>query len=205
MRTRFGLLGGVLILALGAGIAALAYQAGLNQGAATAAAAGSVVVIGGGSGGFGIIGILLGLFFLFLLARLVIGVTFGAFGWGRGPWAGGGRHRGRAWFDGPSGGPGTGGPRGPWGDRETFVAEMHRRLHERDAAAQTGPSAQAAPGRASGRRHARRAGHSRGTGRPSSLSSSTLGGAGRMLRPGRPFPGRPLSPARAAAPTRTSR
>jgi len=60
MRTRFGLLGGVLILALGAGIAALAYQAGLNQGAATAAAAGSVVVIGGGSGGFGIFGILLG-------------------------------------------------------------------------------------------------------------------------------------------------
>jgi hypothetical protein len=146
MRTRFGLLGGVLILALGAGIAALAYQAGLNQGAATATAAGSVVVIGGGSGGFGIFGILLGLFFLFLLARLLIGVTFGAFGRGRGPWAGGGRHRGRAWFDGPSGGPGTGGPRGPWGDRETFVAEMHRRLHERDAAAQTGPSVQAAPG-----------------------------------------------------------
>jgi hypothetical protein len=146
MRTRFGLLGGVLILALGAGIAALAYQAGLNQGAATATAAGSVVVIGGGSGGFGIFGILLGLLFLFLLARLVIGVTFGAFGRGRGPWAGGGRHRGRAWFDGPSGGPGTGGPRGPWGDRETFVAEMHRRLHERDAAAQTGPSVQAAPG-----------------------------------------------------------
>jgi hypothetical protein len=146
MRTRFGLLGGVLILALGAGIAALAYQAGLNQGAATATAAGSVVVIGGGSGGFGIFGILLGLFFLFLLARLVIGVTFGAFGRGRGPWTGGGRHRGRSWFDGPSGGPGTGAPRGPWGDRETFVAEMHRRLHERDAAAQTGPSAQAAPG-----------------------------------------------------------
>ena len=146
MRTRFGLLGGVLILALGAGIAALAYQAGLNQGAATAAAAGSVVVIGGGSGGFGIFGILLGLFFLFLLARLVIGVTFGAFGRSHGPWAGGGRHRGAAWFDGASGGPGAGGPRGRWGDRETFVAEMHRRLHERDAAAQPGPSAQAAPG-----------------------------------------------------------
>jgi hypothetical protein len=145
MRTRFGLLGGVLILALGAGIAALAYQAGLNQGAATAAAAGSVVVIGGGSGGFGIIGILLGLFFLFLLARLVIGVTFGGFGRGRGPWAGG-LHRGAPWFDGPSGGPATGGPRGTWGDREAFVAEMHRRLHERDAAAQAGPSPHATPG-----------------------------------------------------------
>jgi hypothetical protein len=135
MRTRFGLLGGVLILALGAGIAGLAYQAGVSHGAATAASAGSVVVVGGGTGGFGILEILFGLFFLFFLARLVIGVTFGAFGRGRGSWAHGGHHGRGTWFDGPAGGAGTGGPRAPWGDRETFVAEMHRRLHERDAAA----------------------------------------------------------------------
>ncbi len=134
MRTRFGLFGGVLVLALGAGIAALAYQAGLNQGAATAGSAGSVVVVGGGPGAFGILGVLFGLFFLFLLARIVIGITFFAFGRGRGAWGSG--HRGRgAWFDGPAVGPGAGGFRGPWGDRETFIAEMHRRYHERDAAA----------------------------------------------------------------------
>jgi len=149
MRTRFGLLGGVIVLAFGAGIAALAYQAGVSQGAATAATAGSVVVIGGGSWGFGIFGVLFGLFILFVLARIVVGVTFGAFGrgHGRGPWAHGG-HPGRfAWTDAPAGGPGArghgaGGARDRWGDREAFVAELHRHLHERDAAA---GSAAAAP------------------------------------------------------------
>ncbi len=140
MRTRFGLLGGVLILALGAGVAALAYQAGVEHGAATSATGGAVVVYGGGPWGFGIFGVLFGLFFLFLLARLVIGVTFGAFGRGHGPWAGYGHRR---WGAGPDGTPGTGVPGTPWGDRETFVAEMHRRLHERDAAA---PATPAAPG-----------------------------------------------------------
>ncbi len=151
MRTRFGLLGGVLVLALGAGIAALAYQAGVSQGAATAATAGSVVVVGGGSWGFGIFGVLFGLFLLFVLARIVLGVTFGAFGrgHGRGPWAHGGYPGRGGWTDGPSGGPGAsgpgaGGPRGHWADREAFVAEMHRHLHERDAAAapvpQSGPA-----------------------------------------------------------------
>jgi hypothetical protein len=145
MRTRFGLLGGVLVLALGAGIAALAYQAGLSQGAATAASGGSVIVVGGGPWGFGILGILFGLFFLFFLARLVIGVTFGAFGRGRGPWGHGGRHSWGAWSDGPAGGPDAGGSRTPWGDRGAFLAEMHRNLHERDAAAQATPPADGSP------------------------------------------------------------
>jgi hypothetical protein len=158
MRTRFGLLGGVLVLAFGAGIAALAYQAGVSQGAATAATAGSVVVIGGGSWGFGIFGVLFGLFILFVLARVVIGVTFGAFGRGHGrrSWAHGGYPGRGAWTDAPAGGPGAGGhgagasgarARGHWGDRETFVAEMHRHLHERDAAA---GSAAAGPAAAAG-------------------------------------------------------
>jgi hypothetical protein len=158
MRTRFGLLGGVLVLLLGAGIAALAYQAGVSQGAASAASAGSVVVVGGGPWGFGIFGILFGLFFLFILARIVIGVTFGAFGRGRGPWGHGSFMGRRAWMDssasGPgTGGPGAGGPRGHWGDREAFVAEMHRRLHERDAAAGSMPPADpgaSAPGTQTG-------------------------------------------------------
>lgn len=110
MRTRFGLLGGVLVLVLGAGIAALAYQAGVSQGAATAASAGSVVVVGGGPWGFGIFGVLFGLFFLFILARIVIGVTFGAFGRGRGPWGHGGFTGRRAWMDSSAGGPDAGGP-----------------------------------------------------------------------------------------------
>jgi hypothetical protein len=148
MRTRFGLLGGLLVLALGAGIAALAYQAGASQGAATAATAGSVVVIGGGSWGFGILGILFGLFILFVLARIVIGVTFGAFGRGhaRGPWAHGGYAGRGGWTDGPAGGTGStgpdaGGPRGRWSDRDAFIAEMHRHLHEREAAASSAPQA----------------------------------------------------------------
>lgn len=146
MRTRFGLLGGVLVLAFGAGVAALAYQAGVSQGAATAATTGSVVVIGGGPWGFGILGVLFGLFFLFILARIVIGITFGAFGRGRrhGPWAHGGYPGRGAWRDGPADGSGageadTGGPRRHWGDRDAFVAEMHRHLHERDAAAGSAP------------------------------------------------------------------
>jgi hypothetical protein len=153
MRTRFGLLGGVLVLAFGAGIAALAYQAGVSQGAATAATAGSVVVIDGGSWGFGIFGVLFGLFILFVLARIVIGVTFGAFGrgHGRGPWAHGGYPGRGAWTDAPADGPGAGGhgagsARDHWGDREAFVAAMHRHLHERDAAAGSaadGPAAAA--------------------------------------------------------------
>ncbi len=150
MRTRFGLLGGVFVLVLGAGIAALAYQAGVSQGAATAASAGSVVVVGGGPWGFGIFGVLFGLFFLFILARIVIGVTFGAFGRGRGRWGHGGFAGRGAWMDGPTGGPsasgpGAGGPRGRWGDREAFIAEMHRHLHERDAEAGTVPAAGSVP------------------------------------------------------------
>lgn len=153
MRTRFGLLGGVLVLAFGAGIAALAYQAGVSQGAATAATVGSVVVIGGGSWGFGVFGVLFGLFLLFVLARIVIGVTFGAFGrgHGRGSWAHGGYPGRGAWTDAPTGGPAAGGSgagaRSRWGDREAFVAEMHRHLHERDAAA---GSAAAGPAAAAG-------------------------------------------------------
>ena len=149
MRTRFGLLGGVLVLAFGAGIAALAYQAGVSQGAATAATAGSVVVIDGGSWGFGIFGVLFGLFRFTLLVRR----GFGAFGrgHGRGPWAHGGYPGRGAWTDAPADGPGAGGhgagsARDHWGDREAFVAAMHRHLHERDAAAGSaadGPAAAA--------------------------------------------------------------
>jgi len=147
MRTRFGLLGGVLVLVLGAGIAALAYQAGVSQGAATAASAGSVIVVGGGPWGFGILGILFGLFFLFFLARLVIGVTFGAFGRGRGAWSHGGHHGRGPWSGGPADGPGpgAGGPRTQWGDRDAFLAQMHRNLHERDVAAQATPPADGSP------------------------------------------------------------
>jgi hypothetical protein len=142
MRARAGFLGGILVLLVGAGVAWLAYQAGLSQAATTAAGTASVVVYGGaGFGFFHIVGIIFGLFLLFGLARLLFGLLF----W-RGPrhWSRMGMGPGAA---GPGGfGHGGFGPghMGRWADREAFVAEMHRRLHEADAAAGTG--ATGAPG-----------------------------------------------------------
>lgn len=124
MRTRIGLIGGVLVLLIGAGIAALAYQAGVTQGAASATSgsgAATAVVYGPwfwGFGGFHILGILFGLFILFLVARVVLGVLF----WGGpGHW---GRHGRGHWGEGLRGRP----------DRDAFFAEMHRRYHEQDKA-----------------------------------------------------------------------
>ncbi len=129
MRTRIGLLGGVLVLLIGAGIAALAYQAGVTQGAASAASGAAPAVVYGpwfwGFGGFHLLGILFGLFILFIVARVVLGAIF----WG-GPGQWGRRGRGR-WADGPGGRP----------DRDAFFAEMHRRFHEGEQASAGGAGA----------------------------------------------------------------
>ncbi len=123
MRTRIGLIGGALVLLIGAGVAALAYQAGAASTAGGGAAANGVVY-GPWFWGFGffhVIGLLFGLFILFVIARIVIGAVF---------WGGQGRmgRHGRHWGEGPWGYP----------DRDAFFADMHRRLHEREQAGGTG-------------------------------------------------------------------
>lgn len=118
MRALFGLLITAAI-ALTAGV--IGYQAGLTS---SAAAAGATVVVTGGFPGFGTLLFLLFLGFLFFSfagrRRAGWGPGWGA-GRGHGPWAA------RM---------GSGDPSDP---RRQWVAEMHRRLHEEDAAG-TSPS-----------------------------------------------------------------
>lgn len=131
MRALFGLLITGAI-ALTAGV--IGYQAGLTS---SAAAAGATVVVTGGFPGFGTL-----FFFLF------IGVLFFSFagrqraGWGPG-WAPG---RGRGWGPRGSHGPWAGGmnPGDPADPRRQWVADMHRRLHEEDAAMGAAPNGNAA-------------------------------------------------------------
>jgi hypothetical protein len=120
---------GVLI-AIGGGI----YQAGVAQGIVDAGrvpAGAAVGMLGYGWGfhPFGFLGFLFPLFFLFLL----FGLIRAAFGRGRG-WS----HRhgdGYGWYGkgGPMGGPGYG-PDGWREERERRMAELHKRLHDEEAA-----------------------------------------------------------------------
>ena len=200
MRTRLGLLGGVLVLALGAGIAALAYQAGREPGCrhgrrradpSSSSAAGRAASGSSGS--------CFGLFVLFLArpARH--------------------RHDLRRVRTGPR----TVGRRRP-PSRRGLVRRPFRRPRDGRSTRPVGrprgvrrgdasPPPRARRGRADRRRPPRRRPARR---RPTALPPRRAPRqpeqfharrAGRMLRPGRPFPGRPLSPARTAAPTRRSR
>ena len=97
-------------VALGAGF--LGFQAGV---ASNLGPGGAVIVLGGGFNPFGF------LFFIFLLGMIMFAI--------------GGRRR--AWRHGAMG---PMGGHGPWGgpsmdDRRQWVADMHRRLHEEQAAA----------------------------------------------------------------------
>ena len=135
-----GILFGVIVVALIIGAGAGVYNAGLAQGLAQAGAApaGTVVPYAGyayGYGfhpffGFGFIGLLFPILFLFL----IFGLVRAAFRGGRGGWGGGWGHRG--W--------GPGGPGGYDGwreQREQQIADFHRRLHESEGAGQPGGSA----------------------------------------------------------------
>jgi hypothetical protein len=120
-----------ILVAVGVGI----YQAGVAQGVIDAGrfpAGAAVPVAGYGyhDGGFGFLGLLFPLLFLFL----IFGVIRAAFGHRRG-W-GHGYGYGRGWDKGPGG---SGDSTDPRWDRERYVAEMHRRLHEADAGSGTGP------------------------------------------------------------------
>jgi hypothetical protein len=130
----FGLIVVGILVGVGVGI----YQAGIAQGVVEAGRipAGAVVPVAGygygwGShGGFGFLGILFPLLFLFL----IFGLVRAAFGRGRhyGPGWGGRGYWGKGY------GPGPGGPGGPAGQafdgwreqRDRQISDLHRRLHE---------------------------------------------------------------------------
>jgi hypothetical protein len=121
---------GVLI-AIGAGI----YEAGVAQGVIDAGrfpAGASVPVAGYGPGyhgGFGLLGLLFPILFLFLL----FGLIRAAFSRGRG-WGHHGYGRGYGWGPGWDRGddPAEGGPSSWRDERDRRMAELHRRLHEAD-------------------------------------------------------------------------
>ena len=132
----FGLVVVIVLAGIGVGI----YDAGVQQGIAQTASvpAGTVPYAAYGygfHGGFGFLGLLFPLFFLFL----IFGIARAAFRGGRGGWGHGYGHGYGKW-----------GPGGPTGgsDREAWVAEMHRRLHEESGStppAGSGPNGGSGP------------------------------------------------------------
>ena len=126
----FGLIVVGILVGVGVGI----YQAGVTQGIVDAGrvpAAGVVPVAGyyGWGHGFGFLGLLFPLLFLFL----IFGLVRAAFGRGRG-WGGGwGRHYGYGPGWGKGYGPGAGGPEAWREERERQISDLHRRLHDEEA------------------------------------------------------------------------
>ena len=120
---------GLLVLgftALTAGF--IGFQAGIASNIGTA---GGAVYLGGGGAWFGFP------WFGFLFFFLFVGFLFFAFaGRRRGPWGPYGTGRGY----GP-----WGGEVGPDDQRRQWIADAHRRLHEEEARATSGPSAPTAP------------------------------------------------------------
>lgn len=125
---------GVLV-AIGGGI----YQAGVAQGiidAGRVPAGAAVGVTGYGYGwgfhGFGFLDLVVPLFFLFILFGIIRAI-FGFGGRDRGWSHRHGGDRGGGWGDGSWGGPGFG-SQGWREERERRMADLHRRLHEEEAA-----------------------------------------------------------------------
>jgi hypothetical protein len=118
---------GILVVVILAGIGVGIYDAGLQQGIAQSATvpAGTVPYYAyGWHGGFGIFGLLFPILFLFLIFGFARAAFRGRRGWGGG-W-------GHGYGYGPGYGAGKAGP-GPWmggQDRDQWVADWHRRLHE---------------------------------------------------------------------------
>jgi hypothetical protein len=129
---------GLIFVGILVGVGVGIYQAGLAQGVLDAGRlpAGAVVPVAGygygygwGFHGFGIFGLLFGIFFLFLIFRL-IGAAFGRRrGWGPG-WGGRG-YWGKGYGPG-FGGPGAGGPEAWREERDRQISDLHRRLHEEE-------------------------------------------------------------------------
>ena len=139
-RSFLGFVAGLIVLGLLVGLGVGVYQAGVAQGIVDAGrfpAGATVPVAGYGWHGPDFFGIVFGLFFVFIL----FGIIRAAFSGGRGGGRGWGHH---------GYGPGWGKPYGPgdgpdsWrGDRDSRIAEWHRRLHDEEGAS-------GSPGSASG-------------------------------------------------------
>jgi len=145
MRSFGSILWGLLVVVVLAGIGVAIYNAGLQQGIAQSAnlPAGTVPYYAygwNGGGGWGIFGLFFPILFLFIL----FGIARAAFGHRRG-WGGYGPGYGK-WGYGPGAGMGPG--MGPGSDREHWVAEMHRRLHEAEGSSPTASTG--GPGRSTG-------------------------------------------------------
>ena len=121
MRTVFSVILGLVFLAILGGIGVSIYDAGVTAGLAqTGTAAGAAVApyvyYGGWHGfglGFGFLGLLFPILFLFLIFGLIRAALFGGRrGWGHGD---------HGWHGGPDG----------WrSDRERYLSDLHRRMHE---------------------------------------------------------------------------
>lgn len=137
----FGFLAGLVVIGLLVALGVGVYQAGIAQGIVDAGRypAGAGVPVGGYGygwhGGPGIFGILIGIFFLFL----IFGLIRAAFARGRG--------YGPGWGHGYGWGPGGGtGPEAWREEREGRIADLHRRLHEEGDGGTSGPGSSAGPG-----------------------------------------------------------
>jgi hypothetical protein len=126
-----GFLAGLIVVGLLVGLGAGAYQAGIAQGIVDAGrypAGASVPIAGYGWHGPDLFGLLFGLFFLFILFGIIRAAFSRGRGWDRG-WGHHGYGPGPGW--GKSFGPGEG-PESWRGDRDSRIADWHRRLHEAD-------------------------------------------------------------------------
>lgn len=139
MRSFGSVLWGLLVVVVLAGIGVGIYNAGLQQGIVQSAnlPAGTVPYAAyGWHWGGGILGLFFPILFLFILfgiARAAFGHRHGwGHGYGRGPWMG------------PTG------PMSPGTDRDQWVAEMHRRLHEAEGTDPKGPGSAGSSGPGSG-------------------------------------------------------
>jgi uncharacterized membrane protein YgcG len=139
-----------LLVSVGAGI----YQAGVAQGIVDAGrfpAAATVPVAGTGYGygwhGPDLFGLLIGLFFLFILFRIIGGAFFG---WrGRG-WGHHGYGYGPGWGRGYGPGDSADAPRSWREAREQRMADWHRDLHDQEGKGSGGSSGGASGGGSGG-------------------------------------------------------
>ena len=138
---------GLLFVGILVGVGTGIYQAGLAQGIVDAGRfpAGTAVPVAGygwGFHGFGFLGLLFPLLFLFL----IFGLIRAAFGRGRG-WGGGwGGHYGYGPGWGKGYGPGSGGPEGWREERERQISDLHRRLHDEEATGGSGSAGSSGEG-----------------------------------------------------------
>jgi hypothetical protein len=118
-----------ILVGIGVGI----YQAGVAQGVIDAGRfpAGAAVPVAGygyGDHGFGFLGLLFPILFLFLIFGVLRAVFSRGRGWGHG--YGRGYGWGPGWDRTEGEGPTSGGPAAWRDERDRRISEMHRRLHE---------------------------------------------------------------------------